>query len=219
MQIYAGAEGSLCPSAVLYRISLEHKLMKKVFTLLLLLFVSQVHARDYLDDIAQKACTCADAIPVDTPAEKMNMYFGVCILHAFSADNRVQFQKDYGVNLDTPDKDGEKIGKMIGVRMASVCPATVVKASAQSKGMAATAYGVVTKIDSDGFVVFTVQENNGRYSKFIWLQPVSSTLNLQGNYQSLQGKTVELKFETKDIFDPKIGDYRPFKILTALKLN
>lgn len=46
---------------------------------------------------------------------------------------------------------------------------------------------------------------------------VSSTIDLPSNYQSLLGKSTTITYESKDIFDPKIGEYRRFKVMTQIK--
>jgi hypothetical protein len=41
-------------------------------------------------------------------------------------------------------------------------------------------------------------------------------VDLPNTYASLAGKPVEVKYEIKDVFDPKVGDYRQLRVLTEL---
>ncbi|MFZ6656736.1 hypothetical protein [Undibacterium sp. TJN19] len=192
--------------------------MKKILFLLLLLgSAGSSFSQDYLENISRKSCECADKIPLDSPKEGYTAQFGICIIKSFSPAEKERFQKEFNLNFNDMSKDGEKIGSIVGTSMASQCPNTILKISAVSKGTSGSATGVVSKIENDSFVVFSLRERNGTNSKFIWLTQFPSKFDLPNTYQSLLGKNVELKYEVKNIFDPKIGEYRQYKVLTDIK--
>jgi len=193
--------------------------MKKIFSALLMLgAIQHAGAQDYLDAMAKRSCECVDRLPDNPNKKMMTMQVGVCILQSATADDKVRFLKDHQIDLNNPVKDGQKAGELIGVRMATACPATLIKLSADAADARGSVAGKVNKVEADNFVVFSVQEQTGKVNKYIWLTQVTSNLDLTNSYANLLGKNVKILFESKDIFDPKIGEYRSFKIITNLQV-
>ena len=175
-------------------------------------------AQDYMVSAVKRTCGCVEKISPMMAQDRVNVQMGLCILQSFGSEDKEKFLKDFGLDFNNSPRDGEKIGALVGTHMASQCPETLANVAMMTKaGSGGTARGVVTRVDTQGFVIFSIKEDNGNSSRFIWLHPFSSTMDLPNTYQGLVGKTVEVRFETKDIFDPKIGEYRPFKIITGLK--
>lgn len=73
--------------------------------------------------------------------------------------------------------------------------------------------GVITKIENENFVVFSLKDESGKITKFYWLTFVEADIELSGNYQSLLEKNVEIGYVKKDFFDPKINEYRTFNVI------
>jgi len=175
--------------------------------------------QNYLDEIAQRACTCVDKVQTNGLGEnEITMQMGVCILQSVGPNDRDKIMNDYKININDPMKDGQRAGALIGARMAAICPATVVKLStiAKEAGSGGSVTGNIIKVDSDGFVTFSVKENAGNTQKYVWLFPTKGGLDLPSMYNSMTGKTVTLKYETKNIFDPRVGDYRQVRIITQI---
>ena len=189
--------------------------MKKIFVFLFILAnANTVFAQEYLDKVAKKACDCIEKNPPGAKPDLVKMQAGVCLIQAFTNEDRERLKSETGLSFD---QNGEKIGETLGMHMATQCPATLVKMSTVANDSTGSVAGVVTLVENEPFVVFSVKDRNGRTDKYIWLHPLVSTIDLPSNYRSLVGKNVELKFENKDIFDPKIGEYRRFRILTGIK--
>jgi len=86
-----------------------------------------------------------------------------------------------------------------------------------NKNTVGTVTGVITKIEQDFPVVFSLKDNQGKAIKLYWVDPVESEQDLPNTYSNLIGKTVEVKYKNKDMFDPKIGEYRQFKVISKIK--
>jgi len=181
--------------------------------------VHNVNAQDYLDAMAKRSCECVEKLPENINKQSITMQVGFCILQSASPDDKLKILKDHQVDMNNPMKDGQKTGELVGARMASVCPATLIKLSSDAIEARGSVSGKINKVDADNFVVFSLQDASGKVSKYIWLTQVNSNLDLAASYKTLIGKTVKISFETKDVFDPKIGEYRPFKIITNLQAN
>ncbi len=175
--------------------------------------------QNYLDEIAQRTCTCVDKVQTKGMGEnEITMQMGVCLLQSVGPNDRDRLMNDYKVNINDPLKDGQRIGAIIATRMAPICPATLIKMTNFEKeaGSGNSVTGNIIKVDSDGFVTFSVKENAGNTQKYVWLFPTKGGLDLPSMYSSMTGKTVTLRYETKDIFDPRIGDYRQIRIITQI---
>jgi hypothetical protein len=195
--------------------------MKNLFAISLLFSLLTAcvtsYADDYLDSVSTKVCECTGKIPVSSDKNRVTMQFGVCILSSFSEQEKALFSRDYDVDFNRPDRDGKKIGSIVGARVIQHCPNTFTKVvTALNVPKTNTITGVITKVDSDFFVVFSLKDDIGNSVKLYWIQPVESNVDLPNTYASLAGKPVEVKYEIKDVFDPKVGDYRQLRVLTEL---
>ncbi|MFZ6844990.1 hypothetical protein [Undibacterium sp. RuTC16W] len=193
--------------------------MKKILSFCVLLFsLNTCFAEDYLDVVTSKSCACIDKIPSNADKRNLKMQMGFCMLEAFSKDDKDKFKKEFNLDFYQLDKNGEKIGTIVGMRMATQCPKTVMAmANADKQADSDMLNGTITKIEKDNFATFFLKDNEGKTTKLYWLGPVQTTMDLPTIYQTLVGKTVEVQYENKDIFDPKIGEYRQFKVITKLK--
>jgi hypothetical protein len=176
-----------------------------------------------MEKIAQQTCECLGKIPDSTKTERMYMELGVCMINA-SEPYKKQLKKDYNIDFNNIDKEGEALGKVVGLKMASVCPDGLYrlskieeKATKEKTKEALTSIGKVTQIDREVFVVFSVFDNSGKSMKFYWLTSVESNIDLAINYKTLLETDVKIKYFTKEFFDPKIGEYRNFNIIEKIE--
>lgn len=188
------------------------------------LLVLNVHAQDYMDDIAKKSCDCVGKVSSTLIGNEFNMALGVCIIDA-AMPYKKQLKKDFGVDMDRIDVEGEKLGSIIGVRMVTFCPDAMLAITSKSEenvgtaeGNAEITLGVVTKIEKDFFVVFHIKDENGKTNKYYWIAQVESDLDLVAEYDGLVGKKLEVYYRAENMFDPRIGEYRPYFVLTGLYL-
>lgn len=203
--------------------------MKKILLLVILLFALRpCFSQDYMDQILNKSCECISNIVDTSNIDNYNTAIGICIIDA-SMPYQKQIKKDYNIDLNNiaDGQTGEKLGQVIGVKLAAFCPKTFQKLStiisnikdSKSESTLETIAGTVTKIENDFFVVFSIKDNSGKVSKFNWLDFINSEFELMTSYTSLLGKTVEVSYSKKEYFDPKIEQYRTFNIITQIKVN
>jgi len=183
-----------------------------------------VQAQDYVDAIAKNSCACIQTVPDSLDVQSFNMRLGICMLD-LAKPYKKQLLKDYKIDLDKIITDGKKLGELIGVRMASLCPDAVVKVSnhtsgkKESKEKMQTLSGVITKIEPFFFVTFSVKDDEGRITKFYWLNFIESEFDLPDNYESLVGKSVDINFISQDFFDPKIKEYRQYHVIRKMEIT
>ncbi len=78
--------------------------------------------------------------------------------------------------------------------------------------------GIISKIENDFFVVFSLKDENGRVTKFLWLNYINSDFDLTNSYATLVGQVVTFVYEPMDLFDPRVNEYRQFLVIKKMIL-
>ncbi|RJE74080.1 hypothetical protein [Reichenbachiella sp. MSK19-1] len=198
---------------------------KFLLTTLLIFVLSNTFAQKYMDNILSKSCECVDKVSTDLPMQEFNLQLGLCMIEA-AQPYKKQLMKDYDIDLENIDSNGqgEKLGRTIGVKMATTCPNTLMRltnkmtAPETETTTNVEAVGTVSHIDRELFVVFTLKDSYDKEVKYYWLSAVESPINLDQNYPSLLGKDVSIIYETQELFDPNIEIYRDFNVIQKISL-
>jgi hypothetical protein len=108
---------------------------KIVFTLVGILILTFSRAQDVLDSISVHSCECISLLDLkNMPKEKLTIELGLCMMKAAQPYEK-QLKQSYGIDMKKVDRgDGEKLGRLVGLKMASSC---------------ATFTDLITKITSD----------------------------------------------------------------------
>ena len=198
--------------------------MKKVLIFCLVITAHQSFSQTYMDKIAQESCDCISKVSETLDYEQYTQELGLCMIVA-AEPYRKQLKKDHNINFDKIEVDAEKLGKLIGFKMASVCPNALLAVSKKSPDKSAVADadvsksydGTITKLEKDFFVVLHVKDGEGKTNKFYWLTFIDSDVDLVERYDSLIGTPVEVTYRTEEWFDPKIKEYRQFSVIEKLE--
>ena len=196
--------------------------MKIILTFIFLLyFAFTCHAQKYLDDITNKSCECMNKIDT-TKSLDFSMSAGACMIDA-SLPYKKQLLKDFQLDLDQIENEGERLGKIIGLKMISVCPEKLIAITKKLKSeekitpVDEIANGTVVKIEDDLFVILYLKDESGKTSKFFWLTIIHSGIDLMNNYKTLLNQNVKITFQNKEYFDPKIKEYRNFAVIKSIE--
>lgn len=197
--------------------------MKSLFTIIAVLFTASLPAQEYLEKIAKESCSCTKSVSDTSNTERMYMELGLCMLKA-AEPYKKQLKKDYNINLNNMETEGEALGKIIGLKMATICPDVLINLSRKENAGTKTTelsqdffQGRVTKIEKDFFVIFSVNDNAGKSLKFYWLTNAESNIELVNNYEKLFDKDVKVKYHAMLLFDPRISDYRNFNVIDKIE--
>jgi len=197
--------------------------MKKILIAGLVFAGYHSFSQTYFDKIVQQSCNCVSKVSQSLDNEKYTQELGVCMIVA-AEPYRKQLKKDHNIDFDKIDVDGEKLGKLIGIKMVAVCPdliLAVAKRSGNGESAAVeskTFEGIITKIENEFFVVLHIKDESGKTNKFYWLTYVESGIEVADGYDSMVGKSIALTYRSEEFFDPKIKEYRSFSIIEKLEL-
>jgi len=178
-------------------------------------------SQDYMDAIVEKSCNCVEKVPDTLETEQFNIRLGVCMIEA-SMKYKKEIKRDYGINMDKVDTEGEKLGRIIGIKMASKCPSILLKLSQKSKktdngNNEKTSSGTVIKIDEDCFVIISLQDESGKITKFYWMTFITTPIDLTNSYSTLMGKSLTITSKSQEFFDPKLKEYRQFSVIKKIE--
>ncbi len=197
--------------------------MKHLFTLTILaLSLLSVNAQDYMDKIAKESCSCVENIENNDDPMRFQMELGLCMINAATPYTK-EIKKDYNIDLKYIETQGEELGRVVGLKMAGVCPDVMMKLAqttekASPENMTESYIGTVTQVGNDQFVVVSVKNKAGKEVKFFWLTFIKSEQDLVNTYSKLKGKTVEVVSVSQEFFDHRISEYRPFNIIVSLNV-
>lgn len=197
--------------------------MKKILIAGFIFVAHHSFSQVYLDKIVQESCNCVSKVSQTLDNEQYTQELGICMIVA-AEPYRKQLKKDHNIDFDKIDVDGEKLGKLLGIKMASVCPDLILavakksgndeSAPAESKSFE----GIITKIENEFFVVLHIKDGSGKTNKFYWLTYVESGIEVAERYDSMVGTSVAVTYRSEEFFDPKIKEYRSFSIIEKLDL-
>lgn len=195
---------------------------------------------DYMDRITEKSCQCVEELSDTLSSNALTMQFGLCIINA-AKPYRAEIKRDYGIDTDDIFINGERLGQIIGMEMATGCPDLLIQITTQmlddensyvserlygsddfdigeyaDYDFYSSVYGKITAIDIELFYVFSVRDQSGKSIKLYWLDPFLSDVNIQENPKSFVGQSFDFEYEELEFFDPKLQEYRNFRVIRSM---
>lgn len=178
-----------------------------------------------MDTIVEQACSCVSAIGEEEELNSTNL--GLCILNE-AVKFKEELLRDHNINMANIDVEGEALGRLVALEMLSICPdqlKRMVNAGQNDReandAEETTSYsltGQVKSIQKSDFISFSITSDEGRTSKFYWLTFIEGNFDIQEEYNSLEGKKVEVTYSEIELYDPKIGEYRTFNVIDSLTI-
>lgn len=201
--------------------------MKYIILLSLISSSLFVNAQDFMDKITQKSCECIDNIDENLEKSQYNMELGVCMIEA-SMPYKKQLKKEYKIDLERIETSGEDLGRLIGVKMATACPNSLLRMvnksgandeDSEDEAEESVISGKVTSINADKFVEFTIEDSDGKQTVCYWFSFIESDLNLINQYKSLKDKQVQVNVVSQEMFDARINEYRMVNVIKELQIE
>lgn len=211
-----------------YIYSYKYYIMKIFFTTILLFTTHFVFGQNYVDKITKETCQCASKTPHEAERTQHTVRLGLCMIKA-ATPYKKQLKRDYDINFGNTT-DQKKLGKLVGTRMAELCPDfilsmlskepidAVVNKTDNVDAKNKITSGKIINIENKQFVVFEIQNNSINSSKYFWLGKIQSNIkDFANSYYKLVGAEVEIEYKKIELFDTKINDYRRYKIIQSIR--
>ncbi|MEW5675327.1 hypothetical protein ABGT15_03350 [Flavobacterium enshiense] len=192
-------------------------------------FAQEMDRDQYLTMLAREACTCIKNKQSNDSITKADIQaeLGICVLKKYS-ENLELSEKLIGKVIGN-DEMATKLGEEVGLKMVVECPdvfKTIVSSIIENKEeqeqknssevFKPSLMGRVVAIKKEQFITISVEDAAKRVHNLIFLLPFEGA-DLLINEIVKKNDDVELKYFEEEFYDPKIKDYKYFKILQSLK--
>jgi hypothetical protein len=197
----------------------------------LLLVVLLVHgpaeAQDVLDKIAKGSCGCVDQLDTTAAEEQRNIQLGLCMLQNATPYQK-ELKKKYGVDLGNLDRDGERFGELIGMRLALQCPefvALMARLNEESEVdeppptasmLTSSIEGSLSSVKSGQFLSLVVRRDDGSTMELLLLEHAENAEQVLRRPDQGRGTSGTWTYSTSDLYDPVSRSYRPFYVLRSV---
>lgn len=202
--------------------------MKNIILLTFLFLFQFGFSQAYRKELGKRSCECFNSIDKTNKTPKvLQAELGLCMLK-YAKDYRKEIMQEYDIDVERDIADPEKmtnLGKYIGIMMLGECESVFLNQAAvfEEKSIEETNMsllsGTIAKIEKGNFVVFHLVGDNKILTKFYWVTPIQSDVDLIKGYTMLVKKKVNVSYYTAEIFDASINDYKNVNILDSLKLD
>lgn len=194
--------------------------MKKRILLTAFMFaVLFSQAQDVLDSISIHSCECISKLDLNNmPKEKLTIELGLCMMKAAQPYEK-QLKQSYDIDMKKIDKgDGEKLGRLVGLKMASNCSnfTELISRISSNEPESASIEGTITDFISEQFVTIVIKDEDGRDQKIIWLDYFKNSEKL---LQKGKNKNVTIEYEERELYSPKFNDYIKYKVATGIRFD
>ncbi|MBP7512316.1 MAG: hypothetical protein KA981_10315 [Bacteroidia bacterium] len=192
---------------------------KIVFTLVGILILTFSRAQDVLDSISVHSCECISLLDLkNMPKEKLTIELGLCMMKAAQPYEK-QLKQSYGIDMKKVDRgDGEKLGRLVGLKMASSCATftDLITKITSDEAETSSIDGTITDFVTEQFVSIVIKDSDGRDQKIIWLEYFKNSEKLLTNGKN---KNVTIEYQERELYNPKFNDYIKYKVATGIRFD
>ncbi len=190
------------------------------------LFAQDIDSKDkLLDLIAIETCDCVNNKDLDfstIESTQLELEYGLCVMESYSK-NKELTDKYLEVSFDD-EKSLENLGVEVALKMMTHCSDFMMKLAGDyaADELEATKedvviVGKITNIQESQFNIVEIRDTGNRVQKLLWLEYFEGG-NLFDDLGKLKKKKVKVTYIEKELYDPKIDDYRNFKIIKKIAL-
>ena len=176
-------------------------------------------AQDAVTVVANETCDCVSKLQAQ--GEPLtDMQVGLCMVKAYSA-HKSEFPPSKQVAvMDSPEF--EEITSEIGMKMVETCP-DILLGLAESGVFddqphaieVINVSGIVSDITTGQFAVIEMKDEKGKKYSLLLLD-YFETASVFTDGIIKKGDRITASYTEAELYDPKLKEFRPFKILTAL---
>ncbi|GGD36097.1 hypothetical protein [Flavobacterium orientale] len=175
------------------------------------------------DIVAKESCECIVNKNFDLKNrdyEKIKLEFGLCIINSYS-NHKSKF--DESIDLDFKNsKMMSKFGEDVALKMINHCPDKIIEfgnfeGDDEDEILDNITFeGVFLESKKSDFQMVTVKENNGRIHTLIVLT-FFEDVNLITDNLIKKNDKVSVEYFEQEFYDPKLNDFRYYKVIQGIK--
>lgn len=193
--------------------------MKNLFLSVCLVVATTAMAQDGINIVANETCQCVTEIKAKGEAITQ-MQLGLCMVKSYTA-NKSKFPPEMQVALTDSEKF-ENVAAQVGIKMVEICP-DVIMAFAESDDASEEVEeeadiivsGQVTEIRTEQFITVEMKDDKGKkYSMLMMFFFDTASVLTEGKLK--KGDKVTASYTEIELYDPKMKEFRTYKILTDL---
>lgn len=199
--------------------------MKKILFIALAFIATDAYSQDIIDTFAKESCECINKNVPDLKALKpgeMKSQFLSCFFKSYG-EHSAELKNEN--KLQVGDEAAmEVFGEQVAMKMLNYCPDVLMKFgedvtdddTAATTEKSGAVEGEVTEIKSEQFVTVAVKDKNARVHQLLLLTYFDTASAFTENQVKKKDK-VSVSYIEQELYDPKLKEFRYFKIITDLK--
>ncbi|WP_136668085.1 hypothetical protein [Flavobacterium sp. H122] len=215
--------------------------MKFYFSLFFCFLFGFSYAQDYFDLMAKETCECVQAKKMDfskIPYQELQASLGACMIPSFI---KYKDKLDKSDQVEFSDQEGmRKLGEKIGAKMLTHCPDLMIKIgteylkneNADSKEEPdvyrdqddkpvisddLSLEGTFLETKTGDFLSVVLKEKSGRIHQLLLLNFFDNA-ELITNGKLKPNQKITVTYNEHEFYDPKLKDYKYYKVLYSLKV-
>jgi hypothetical protein len=218
--------------------------MKPFFVFFLLFLFNTVFSQDYIDLIAKETCECVTNKKLNlkkVEASELQAQLGACMVPSYVKYRDKMPKEDIAEFTD--NNAMRKLGEKIGVKMINHCPDLMIKLGQgyleNKKNKVEIEEDLVEVVSTDkgnnivvsgdvelegtfleykisDFITISLKDNTGRTHHLLLLNHFENA-DLISNSKLQTNQKISVSYSEHEFFDPKLKDYKYFKVLYSLK--
>lgn len=198
--------------------------MKKIIVLLFItqsLFAQKLTKEQLISKISNGTCECITKKEITK--ENLELTLGLCMLEDFNKYEK-DIEKYYGKNVIGDNTKMEALGRDVGMKMATECPAFLKlvmdniddeEADEEIIEEEPLITGKFFQVKSEQFITFSIKETSGKTVEFILLNNFDNSFLLTENILK-SNDVVDVYYYELEMFDAKIKKFVTYKIVSDI---
>ena len=206
--------------------------MKKIFILVFFVTISifvsfsalgQTKKQDALKEkIAEDVCDCISDSNVDlNNGTAVEEQLGECLMAAIMV-NEAKITKTMDLDFeDSKQIEGfvKDIALTVGVKCPKIFMNMIGKKMDDDDKYVFNIEATIEGVEEGTFMTILVKDEEGNSHQLLWLEQFDNDDQLEGDADSLKGKTLKIEYEERKYYNPKTKKYTKVKVIQDIEVD
>ncbi|TXG39635.1 hypothetical protein [Seonamhaeicola maritimus] len=177
-----------------------------------------------LNKIAQETCECVNKKNLNElgiSSSQIELEYGLCVMESYGK-NKKNADKFLEISFDD-EESLESLGVEVALKMMTYCSEFMMKLAGdyaadefEEAKNDIVVVGFIANVEKSQFNIIELKDTDNRTQKLLWLEFFEGE-NQLSDLGKLKNKKVRVTYQEREMYDPKIGDYRNFKVIKKIK--